>query len=148
MGNNKRKYTDKAFIRAIQGGYVDPVTKAKVSGSAGIISTIAGRMGCDWNTAKLYCTTYPAIIKAYQDECERVKDAAESVILKNISESDIEASKWYLSKKAKDRGYGERVDHLLNSIDFRTLTQEQLDRIAAGEDILKVITSGSQEAKQ
>ena len=95
-GNGKNgNYTAAQFINAIPG-------------SGGIISTIAKRVGCAWNTAKKYCTEYATVAKVYQDECESITDLAESTVLKAIQEGDVSAAKWYLTMKAKDRGYAER----------------------------------------
>ena len=91
------KYTAQQFIDAIPN-------------SAGIITTIATRVGCKWHTAKVYITKYPTIAKAYADECERVKDRAEAVILKAINAEDVQTAKWYLMLKAKDRGYVQRQE--------------------------------------
>lgn len=65
-------YTAAQFIEAI-------------SGSGGIISTIAARVGCQWHTAKKYIDTYPTVAAAYQAECERTSDIAEGVIIGNIN---------------------------------------------------------------
>ena len=81
-----------------------------IPGSGGIISTIAKRVGCAWHTAKKYCTEYATVAKVYQDECEGVTDLAESTVLKAIRDGDVSAAKWYLTMKAKDRGYAERKE--------------------------------------
>ena len=77
-----------------------------IEGSAGIVSTIAKRVGCDWHTARKYIDEYATIKQAYDDECERTLDAAESVILGDIvKEKDVQTAKWYLSMKGRSRGY-------------------------------------------
>jgi len=78
--------------------------------SAGIISTIAKRIGCDWHTAKKYIVNYPTIQQAYQDECETVTDLAEAKLIEAIQGSDLSAIKYYLSTKGKHRGYVERQE--------------------------------------
>ena len=80
----------------------------RIPGSGGIISTIAKRVGCSWHTAKKYCTEYATVAQAYVDECEGITDLAESTVLKAIRDGDVSAAKWYLTTKAKDRGYAER----------------------------------------
>lgn len=92
----KGKYTTQQFIEAIRG-------------SAGIISTIADRVGCAWHTAKKYIETYPSIQEAYDDECQRVLDMAEAHLLKAIREGDSATIRWYLSHKGRHRGYGDAV---------------------------------------
>lgn len=43
------------------------------------------------------------------DETELVKDLAESTLITSIKQGDTISAKWYLSKKAKDRGYGDEL---------------------------------------
>ena len=96
-GNGNGRYKAQEFIDAIEG-------------SAGIITTIATRVNCAWHTAKKYITNYPTIARAYDDECERVKDLAESVVIKAMNAEDVQTAKWYLTLKAKDRGYVQQTD--------------------------------------
>ena len=96
-GNGNGRYKAQEFIDAIEG-------------SAGIITTIATRVNCAWHTAKKYITNYPTIARAYDDECERVKDLAESVVIKAMNAEDVQTAKWYLTLKAKDRGYVQRQE--------------------------------------
>ena len=90
------KYTAQEFIDAI-------------AGTGGIVSAIARKVGCDWNTAKKYIDQYPTVRAAYDAECEAMLDLAESTVLKNIKDGDTQDAKWYLTKKGKRRGYGDTV---------------------------------------
>lgn len=94
---NRNQFAASDFIEVIQG-------------SAGIISTIARRVGCDWHTAKKYITDYPTIAQAYADECEKVTDLAETKLIEAINGGDLAAVKYYLSTKGKHRGYVERQE--------------------------------------
>ena len=89
-GNNQ--YKAQHFIEAIPG-------------SAGIKSTIAKRVGCDWHTADKYINSYPTVKLAYDDECAKQLDMAEAVVLQGLRESDLPTAKWYLTMKGSDRGY-------------------------------------------
>lgn len=91
-------YTAAEFIKAIPG-------------SAGIISTIARRVGCDWHTAKRYVTEYATVKQAYEDERAKVVDLAETKVIEAINDGDISTVRWYLSTIGKDRGYTERSEH-------------------------------------
>lgn len=91
------QFTAKQFIDAIPG-------------SAGIVTTIAKRVGCSWHTCKKYIETYPTIRDAYQDECESLTDYAESKLIEAIKAGDLAAVKYYLSTKGKNRGYSERQE--------------------------------------
>jgi hypothetical protein len=99
---NKNQFTAAEFIEAIPG-------------TAGIVTTIAKKIGCDWHTARKYIDEYPTIKQAYDDECERNLDLAESVILKAIQGGDTGDAKWYLTRKGKHRGYVERTETDLTS---------------------------------
>lgn len=76
-----------------------------IPGTGGIVSKIAAKVGCSWHTARKYIDNYPTIKQAYDDECEKVLDAAESVIIKKITEEDEQTAKWYLTMKGRQRGY-------------------------------------------
>lgn len=76
-----------------------------IAGSGGIISTIAARVGCSWNTAQKYIRKYATVARAYQDECEKTLDVAEAVIIKSIRQEDVQTAKWYLTLKGRERGY-------------------------------------------
>ena len=91
------KYTAQEFVDAI-------------AGTGGIVSAIARKVGCDWNTAKKYSDTYPTVRAAYDAECEAMLDLAESTVLKNIKDGDTQDAKWYLTKRGKRRGYGDAVE--------------------------------------
>lgn len=90
-------------------GYGAKVFIKAIPGSGGIISTIAKRVGCTWNTAKKYIEEYATVQEAYQDECERVDDIAESTLINAIEGGDVASAKWWLSKKRKQT-FGDAVD--------------------------------------
>lgn len=93
----KNLYTAEQFISAI------PKT-------GGIISTIAKRVGCEWNTAKKYIETMPTVKRAYENECEAVLDMAETELIKALQDGKDWAIKYMLSTKGKRRGYVERQE--------------------------------------
>jgi len=80
-----------------------------IPGTAGIIDSIAKKVGCDWHTAKKYIKEYSSIEEAYNDEVERVSDLAVTVVIKAIRDGDIPTAKWYLTKKRKDE-FGDAID--------------------------------------
>ena len=81
----------------------------KIPGTGGIISTISDRVGCDWHTAKRYITESPTVKQAYEDECERVNDLAQSTVLKSIKDGNTADAKWWLSRKRKHE-FGDAID--------------------------------------
>lgn len=109
-----RKRTTKQMIKAI-------------SGSGGIISTIARRLEVDWHTAEKYIDMFPSVKKAYQDEVERILDMAEGVILESVKAEDIASAKWYLTKKGKKRGYGDETEvNLKGFLSFAEIIKEKV----------------------
>ena len=84
--------------------------KDAIKGSGGIISTIAKRLNVAWGTAKTHIEKYEETKQAYQDEVESILDLAESSIYKSIKEGDTQDAKWLLSKRGKQRGYGDNVN--------------------------------------
>jgi len=85
-----------------------------IAGSAGIVSTIARKLGCDWLTARKFIDRHPSVLTAFRAEREKVKDLAETKMIELISDKDAGTVRWYLSTMARDRGYGEHQDITLH----------------------------------
>jgi len=105
---HKGRYTAGQFIEVIPG-------------SAGIITTIAARVGCSWHTAKRYIYGMATVKAAYDAEIEKNLDRAESLILVNlqlglneqkVTQKPVDSAdaRWYLRMKGKGRGYVERQE--------------------------------------
>jgi transposase-like protein len=97
-----RQYNANDFITAIPG-------------TGGIVSAIARKVGCEWETVRAWIDKYPTVKRAYDAECEAMLDLAESAVLRNIKlaaqgEGDTQDAKWYLTKKGKRRGYGDSME--------------------------------------
>jgi len=114
-----------------------------IPGSGGIISTIAARVGCHWHTARRFCMEVKAVREVYDDEVEKTYDMAEAVVLKALQKEDVPTAKWYLTMKAANRGYAptQKNEIMSANIDLSTLSDEQVRRIADGEDILSVMAN-------
>ena len=94
--NKMKDYTADELIEAIEGSF-------------GIVSRVANTLKCNWNTAKKYIDMYPEAKEALLQEHERALDVAESKIFKAINLDDVDTAKWYLSRKGKSRGYGDKI---------------------------------------
>ena len=94
--------------RYITADFIEAIPK-----SGGIITTIAKRVGCDWNIAKKWITNYPTVQRAYVAEAETVTDMAESNLFKAMKSGDPWALKFYLATKGKERGYVQRVEEVI-----------------------------------
>lgn len=119
-------YTAEQFIKAIPG-------------TGGVVSKIADKIGCTWHTARKYIDEYATVARAYQDECEKVTDLAESALIKSIAEQEPWAVKYYLSTKGKYRGYAPAADIRQLNVDVMALNDDQLVRLARGEDPYRVL---------
>lgn len=100
-----KKLTDGKILKAIKG-------------SGGIISKIAKRCGVEWNTVSNYINAEGKehIREAYNAEKELLLDTSEELLLNSIKnptvdrKTRIETAKYYLGKKGRNRGYGEKLD--------------------------------------
>jgi hypothetical protein len=126
-----------------------------IRGSDGIKTIIAKRLKVTRQTVDNYLGRWAKAREAYAQEVEGVLDLSESVVIRNIKLAlgkqndnllaDSTDARWYLTMKGNARGYAKssRMQHVLGQVDFSTLTDEQLAKIAAGEDVLSVITSAA-----
>lgn len=91
-----------------------------ITGSGGIMSAVAKRLGCAWDTARFYVDKWASTKQAFQNEREQFLDACESVLKKNVQLAmqaqkkgeivDTSDVKWTLARLGKKRGYVERVE--------------------------------------
>jgi len=84
--------------------------KDAIPESGGIVTVIAKRVGCSWNTAASYIKDTPTVARAYADECERMLDLAEGALYISIKDGNTQDAKWVLSRKGKHRGWGDGVE--------------------------------------
>jgi hypothetical protein len=76
-----------------------------IKGSYGIISTIAGRLHCDWHTVDDTIKLYPECMQALADENESVLDFTEGKAIERIKDGDGTMIRFMLATKGKKRGY-------------------------------------------
>lgn len=81
-----------------------------IKGTAGIMSTVASRLQCDWHTAQAYVNKWECTKRAFQDEAEKVLDLAETKLIEAIKDGDTGMIKYLLSTKGKGRGFTERTE--------------------------------------
>lgn len=87
----------------------DQVIKA-IKGTGGIKTKIAERLKISRWTVDNYISRWPAVQAAYEEECERITDLAETKLIELIEAADWNAIKFYLQTKGKERGYVERSE--------------------------------------
>ena len=78
-----KRFSAKKFINAIPG-------------TGGIISALADKVGCTWNTAKSYIENYSTVAEAWGAERNKVTDKAKHNIIFSIKSGDLQMSKWWL----------------------------------------------------
>lgn len=97
-----------------------PCSKKKfrraLEGTGGVLKEIARRLDTSRHQVKKYLnrTGWEDIRREWEEEKVRVKDLAEDAVAEAIEQrSDLDLAtrnaRWYLERKAKDRGYGEEV---------------------------------------
>lgn len=90
------------------------VTKEKllkaIENSGGIVSVIANKLGVSWHTANKYIQKWEETKQAYKDETQKFLDICEKTVLKSVKEGDVQTAKWVLAHKARDRGYGDKLE--------------------------------------
>lgn len=85
----------------------------------GIVSKAAEKAEIQRRTHYYWLEEDPDYKEAVENISEEVKDFAENALHERIREGSINATTFYLERKAKDRGYGkEDTLHLKGSIDF------------------------------
>lgn len=96
-------------------GFTKEQVLEAIKGCSTIVSKVAQRLKCDWNTAKKYINKWKETKEAFENERQTTLDFAESKLLENISNGHEGSIKWFLSKKGKDRGYGEDPNEMLEN---------------------------------
>ena len=77
------RYTAAQFIEAMRG-------------TGGIVSALAEKVGCTWNTARAAIDRWPTVNQAWQNERAKVTDLAQRNVIKAIKDEDLPTSKWWL----------------------------------------------------
>lgn len=82
---------------ARNGGYTAQQFIEAIPGTGGIVSAIADRVGCAWNTAKKYIDDYATVKTAWQNERNRITDKAQHHIIKAIEGGELSLCKWWVT---------------------------------------------------
>lgn len=94
------KYTAQQFIDAIPG-------------TGGVVSSIASRVGCAWNTAKKYIDEYATVQQAWQNERNRITDMAKDNLIESLKRGDLQISKWWV--QVMDEEFNPPARHEVNA---------------------------------
>lgn len=110
--------------------------------SRGIAARAAEMLGCDRQTVLNYCKRYATVQAAREEAKETLNDWVESQMIKRIQAGDTTMMIWWSKTQMRSRGFVDRVENRNYDIDLSKLTNEQLERVAAGEDPLQVVLDG------
>lgn len=86
----------------------------------------------------------PELIEVVIEAREICLDNAEQKLQDKIDEGDMTAIIFYLKTQGKRRGYVERQENIDITLDLSKLSDDQLSRLAAGEEIRAVLASESE----
>ena len=123
-----------------------------IENSAGIVLTIAKRLSCDWHTAQAYIEKWEGTRAAYQDECEKVLDLAETKMIEVINTGDGPMIRYLLSTKGKSRGYTEKQEHEISTPEgkpIRVIHDLDLSKLSTDDLLaLKRISERTEEGSE
>jgi hypothetical protein len=111
----------------------------------GFVTQSAKQLGISRSQLHRLINKYPTVKEALTDAREEMKDFAESKIYQGINEGNTALIIFYAKTQMKDRGYTEkqeidqRTTHI--EVDLSDLTDDQLKRLAAGEDIAAILAN-------
>lgn len=116
----------------------------------GMIYVAADALGCSPNTIKARIAKKPDILEAIKTERGLLVDNAELSLYNAVMAGDPWAVSMTLKTLGADRGYVERqrVDNTNLNINWDDLSENELERIAAGEDAATVIAGRSAAANR
>jgi len=109
----------------------------------GFITQAAKQLGISRRHLHRLIEAHPTIKEALEDAKAEMKDFTESKIYKGINRGNTALIIFYAKTQMKDRGYTEkqeidqRTTHI--EVDLSSLTEDQLKRLAAGEDIANIL---------
>lgn len=122
------KYTAQQYIDAMPG-------------TGGIISAIARKMECGWNTVDRAIKKYPTVAKARDAARSEVTDKAQANLVQAISNGDLAISKWWVQVMDPEFIPKQQLEGFIKSLDLSQLSIKQLERIANGEDPIHVLVT-------
>ena len=99
--------------------------EGKRMGCAGIMSTVARRLSCEWHTAQRWVNKWESTRQAFKNEGEQVLDLAESKAIEQINSGDGAMIRYFLSTQGKKRGYTTREEVVQDGdVTFRVIYEE------------------------
>jgi hypothetical protein len=112
----------------------------------GMVYLAADALGCSHQTVYNYAKRYKSVQEAIDRNRGQVVDTAELALYNAILNKEHWAIAFALKTIGKRRGYTQRQEYQaeLMNIDLSQLTEEQLIRVANGEDPAYVLATASE----
>lgn len=112
--------------------------KLAIKESGGFISQIAKSLGITHQAVSLYIKAHPELQELLQEFDDFYLDLSENVVLGKIKKGDLDAAKYYLTHKGKNRGYytksqvdltpGDPVKALFQSVEKQVESNPELKK--------------------
>lgn len=110
----------------------------------GNVKAMADELGVSRRTVDRRINESVKLQEALRQSRQTMIDNAESVLYNKVLAGNMTAVIFFLKTQGKNRGYTERREERVMNIDVTQLTDDQLRRIAEGEDPLVVIATSGQ----
>lgn len=113
----------------------------KIRELSGNLSAVARSFKLSRQTLYTYIKEHPTVQRAVNEARETMIDNVESALYSAALNGEGWAVCFFLKTQGKHRGYYERLDSHSINIDLTNLNDEQLKRLANGEDIIHVLAT-------
>jgi regulatory Fis family protein len=133
MSSSKKKPSDKKDTHARRTAPAKELTvervKTAIEATGGIKTATALSLGIARSTLYKFLDANPELDECFVEQLESAKDLAEGNVLKAIKAQDMNTTRWFLDRMAKDRGYGNITIGVKNDGDkpLRVATEEAVD---------------------
>lgn len=105
----------------------------------GNLAAVGREFGVTRQAVDDYVKRHPKLLAICIEAREVMIDNVESVLYTEAVKGEHWAVQFFLRTQGKRRGYVERSEHGQVNIDLSKLTDEQVDRLARGEDVFSVL---------
>lgn len=106
-------------------GYTKRDVLEAIMNSGGVMSTVQKRLGCrSWETARKYVEKWADTRDAWVNENRHTDDLAQSVIIKDMQNGNVQTAKWWLERRRRKEFCLEK--HIQQEFDFDEETDNDI----------------------
>lgn len=118
-------------------GFTKEQTLQAISNSGGIVTTVQQRLGCkSWETAKRYIEKWSDTREAWETENCHTDDLAQSVLIKDIQNGNVQSAKWWLERRRRKEFY---ISH------YGAAEQQETDDAEDNDLTIEIVDGGDDE---